>query len=252
MRRVVSLFLPHWSTDRLRRKTAKSPPEAGKPQLPLVTAMPDHGRRIIASVDQAARRLGIMPGMTITRARMLSPDLHIVDADPDADWEGLRRLTLWAGTRYSPIVSPDPPDGIWIDITGCAQRFDNERALLKDLHRRVAANGLGVQIAVADTAGCAHAVARHVPSGRPTTILPGEHRNAMALLPISGLRLDAVTVDGLRKLGFERVEQIIATPRGPLAKKVRTQSAPPAGSGAGLCTRTTAADLSRSSAEQPP
>lgn len=187
--------------------------------MPLVTAMPDHGRRIIASVDQAARRLGIMPGMTITRARMLSPDLHVVDADPDADWEGLRRLTLWAGTRCSPIVSPDPPDGIWIDITGCAERFDNERALLKDLHRRVAAFELGVQIAVADTAGCAHAVARHVPSGRPTTILPGEHRKAIALLPIAALRLDAVTVDGLRKLGFERVEQIIATPRGPLAKR---------------------------------
>jgi hypothetical protein len=31
MRRVVSLFLPHWSTDRLRRKTAKSPPDGATP-----------------------------------------------------------------------------------------------------------------------------------------------------------------------------------------------------------------------------
>jgi protein ImuB len=44
MRRVVSLFLPHWSTDRLRRKTAKSPPDAAAPTAPLVTAIPDHGR----------------------------------------------------------------------------------------------------------------------------------------------------------------------------------------------------------------
>jgi len=221
MRRVVSLFLPHWSTDRLRRKTAKSPPEGGAspaPQ-PLVTAIPDHGRRIVAAVDGAARALGILPGITITRARSFAPELEVVDADPDADFEGLRRLALWAGQRYSPIVAPDPPDGIWLDITGCVHLFGNERALLKDLHRRVSSFGLSVQIAVADTAGCAHAVARQVPAGRPVTIEPGDHRKAIALLPITSLRLETDVVEGLRKLGFERIEQLIGSPRGPLAKR---------------------------------
>jgi protein ImuB len=221
MRRVVSVFLPHWSTDRLRRKSAKSPPDgaASPSTIPLITAIPDHGRRIVASVDGAARSLGIRAGMTITKARSFAPELEVVDADPDADFEGLRRLTLWAGQRYSPVVAPDPPDGIWLDITGCAHLFTSERALLKDLHRRVAAFGLSVQIAVADTAGCAHAVARHVPAGRPVTIEPGEHREALALLPIASLRLEADAVEGLRKLGFERIEQLIGTPRGPLAKR---------------------------------
>ena len=81
-------------------------------------------------------------------------------------------------------MSPDAPDGIWLDITGCAGLFGTEKALLKDLHRRVAASGLSVQIAVADTAGCAHAVARHVPAGRPVTIEPGAQRAAIAILPI--------------------------------------------------------------------
>jgi protein ImuB len=220
MRRVVSLFLPHWSTDRLRRKSAKSPPDgAVLGALPLVTAIPDHGRRIVASVDQAARACGIVPGMTITKARSFADELEVVDADSDADLHGLRRLALWAGRRYSPVVAPDPPDGLWLDITGCASLFDNERALLKDLHRRVAASGFSVQIAVADTAGYAHAVARHVPAGRPVSIPPGEHRKALALLPIASLRLEAGVVDGLRKLGFDRIEQLIGTPRGPLAKR---------------------------------
>jgi len=221
MRRVVSLFLPHWSIDRLRRKTAKPPPD-GQPcteAAPMVTAIPDHGRRIVASVDRAARTAGIMAGMTITRARSFAPGLEVVDAEPEADLEGLRRLALWAGQRYSPFVAPDPPDGIWLDINGCAQLFDNERALLKDLHRRVAAFGLSVQIAVADTAGCAHAVARHVPAGRPVTIEPGDQRKAMALLPIAALRLEPGVVEGLRKLGFERIEQLLGEPRAPLAKR---------------------------------
>jgi protein ImuB len=222
MQRVASVYLPHWSTDRLRRKTAKSPPEGGdvsSPTTPLVTAIPDHGRRIVAAVDAGARALGIVPGMTITNARSFAPELAVVDAQPDADFDGLRRLALWAGQRYSPIVSPDAPDGLWLDITGCASLFGTEMALLKDLHRRIAAFGVSIQIAVADTAGCAHAVARQVPAGRPVTIEPGDHRKAIALLPIAALRVEDGIVEGLRKLGFERVEQLIGTPRGPLAKR---------------------------------
>ncbi|MBB5708219.1 DUF6504 family protein [Sphingopyxis panaciterrulae] len=219
MRRVVSLFLPHWSTDRLRRKTGKPRPDGGVPAPPLVTAIPDHGRRIVAAVDADARALGIRPGMTITKARAFAPELDVVDAEPEVDFEGLRRLALWVGARYSPVVAPDPPDGLWLDVTGCAALFSSERALLKDLHRRTGAFGLSLQIAVADTAGCAHAVARYVPAGRPVTIEPGAHRKAIALLPIRALRLPPADVEALRKLGFERVEQLTGAPRGPLAKR---------------------------------
>lgn len=181
--------------------------------------VPDHGRRVVAAVDAGARALGILPGMTVTRARSFAPELEVIDADPAADLDGLRRLALWSGQRYAPIVAPDPPDGLWLDITGCASLFDTERALLKDLHRRIAGFGLSVQVAVADTAGCAHAVARHVPAGRPVTIEPGDTRKALALLPIAALRLEAGVVEALRKLGFERIEQLIGTPRAPLAKR---------------------------------
>lgn len=187
--------------------------------MPLVTAIPDHGRRIVAAVDAHARALGIAPGMTITNARSFAPEIEVIDAEPQADFEGLRKLALWAGQRYSPIVAPDAPDGLWLDITGCAALFSTEAALLKDLHRRIAGFGVSIQIAVADTAGCAHAVARHVPAGRPVTIDPNAHRKAMELLPIPALRLEPDIVEGLRKLGFERIEQLIGAPRGPLAKR---------------------------------
>ena len=216
------MFLPHWSTDRLRRKTARPRPDvppAGLSAAPLVTAIPDHGRRVVAAVDAAAQALGIAPGITVTGAHAFAPGLEVVDADPEADLAGLRRIALWAGRRYSPIVAPDPPDGLWLDITGCAALFDTERALIKDLHRRLARSGLSVQIAVADTAGCAHAVARHVPAGRPVTIEHGKHRAALGLLPVRALRLEPMVVEALRKLGFERVEQLIAAPRAPLAKR---------------------------------
>lgn len=214
------MFLPTWPTDRVRRSAGKQP--EGE-VAPLVTALPDHGRRVIAAVDAHARALGIAPGMTVTRARSFSPELAVVDADLDGDLDGLRRLALWAGRRYSPIVAPDPPDGIWIDITGCAHRFDGETPLLKDILRRISASGTACQVAVADTAGCAHAVARHVPSGRPNVVERGDTRRALSILPVAALRIEPGVADELRRMGFERIEQLIAAPRAPLAKRFGRQ-----------------------------
>ena len=165
--------------------------------------------------------------MTIARARALAPELVVADAEPEEDLAGLERLALWAGRRYSPVVAIDPPAGIWIDITGCCGRFEGELPLLKDLHRRVVASGFAVQVAVADTAGCAHAVARHVPAGQPIVIDPGKTRAALSLLPVAALRIEPGIAAELTRMGFARVEQLIATSRAPLVKRF----------GAGLMTR---------------
>lgn len=178
---------------------------------------------MIAAVDDAARRLGIHPGMTVTRARSLAPEIDVVDADPDGDLEGLRRLALWAGKRYSPVVAPDPPNGLWLDITGCAHLFEGEVPLLKDIIRRIMGSGMACQVAVADTAGCAHAVARFVPSGRPNIVERGDTRKAMAILPVAALRIEPGVAEELRRMGFERIEQLIAAPRAPLAKRFGRQ-----------------------------
>ena len=55
MRRVISLYLPHWPTDRLRRASKDAPPR----DKPLVTAIMQGQRRVIASVDAAAARVNL-------------------------------------------------------------------------------------------------------------------------------------------------------------------------------------------------
>lgn len=161
--------------------------------------------------------------MTVTKARSLAPELIVIDADPEEDLQGLHRLALWAGRRYAPVVAPDPPQGLLLDIGGCEGLFGGESALAKDLFRRVAAAGLSVQLAVADTIGCAHAVARHVPSGRPSLIPPGKARAAMSLLPVAALRIEPGIAADLVRMGFTRIEQLIAAPRAPLAKRFGPQ-----------------------------
>jgi hypothetical protein len=55
---------------------------------------------------------------------------------PFEEEAALHRLALWC-TRYSPLVAPDPPDGIFIDIAGSAHLFKGEASLFKDLRERL-------------------------------------------------------------------------------------------------------------------
>jgi protein ImuB len=73
MRRVVSLFLPTWSTDRVRRKLGSAAPPA---EAPLVLIGRDGRRRVVLATDAAAQRAGVRPGMPATKAQALVPAPH--------------------------------------------------------------------------------------------------------------------------------------------------------------------------------
>ena len=72
MPRVVSLFLPSWPTDRLRRKLGETAPSA---DTPLVLIGREGGRRVVLAADDAGRAAGLHVGMPVTKARILVPGL---------------------------------------------------------------------------------------------------------------------------------------------------------------------------------
>ena len=181
MRRVVSLFLPRWPTDRLRRKK----PDLSGRDKPLVTVAAQGQRRVLTSIDEAAERLGLKRGMTATHAQSLVPDLVVMDATPEEDIAALHRLGLWC-VRYSPLVTPDLPDGVFIDVAGSAHLFHGEAALLDDLIARLSRDGFAAKAAVADTPGCAWAMARF---SNTKIVSPGRASEAIASLPVAALRL---------------------------------------------------------------
>ena len=66
MQRVVSIFLPTWPTDRLRRKLGAAAPDAA---LPLVLVGQTGRRREVVAVDAAALQAGLRIGMPATKAQ---------------------------------------------------------------------------------------------------------------------------------------------------------------------------------------
>ncbi len=177
----------------------------------------DGRRLVVAAADAAAGGLGLHPGMPLAHAQALVPGLRIADADRAGDAAALDGLADWC-LRYAPLTAADPPDGVWIDATGCAHLFGGEAAMLDDMVARLIRAGYGARAAIADTPGAAHAVARH--GGRSVHVVPpGGTAQVLAPLPVAALRLAPETASTLRTLGLERIGQLATAPRGPLARR---------------------------------
>ena len=205
-----------------------------------MTRLHDGRRMVIAAADAAAQALGLHAGMALAHAQAMVPELGVADADLAGDAAFLGRLAEWC-LRLSPLVAVDS-DGLWIDATGCTHAYggrsedQGETAMLAVLVARLTENGIAARSAIAPTPGAAHAVARFgrggpVPGGpAPGGPVPGGPvpgctvpatgiEAALAPLPLASLRLDADTVAGLQRLGFDTVGQLATTPRAPLARR---------------------------------
>ena len=162
--------------------------------------------------------MGLSTGMTLADARALLPDLTVADADPGADAKALAALTDWCG-RYSPWCAPDGPDGIRLDITGCAHLFGGEAAMLGDMVNRLRAFGIAARGAVADTPAAAWGWARYRRKSAPP-ILGGGETAPLLPLPVAALRLEMTSLDTLRVLGLNTIATVIDLPRGPLTQRL--------------------------------
>jgi protein ImuB len=182
MRRVISVFLPTWPTDLLRRFQSAAVPSADKP---LVTTMHDGRRQVVAGADRAARALGLVPGMPVAQGQALVPGLTVIPATPDRYARVLEEAAAWC-LRYAPLTAPDKSSGLWIDATGSTHLFGGETATLADIIERLSRSGITSRAAIADTPGAAWAMARYG-TDAITSVGPGEAPAALRSLPVAAL-----------------------------------------------------------------
>jgi protein ImuB len=204
---MLSLWLRRLPTDRI----AKSREE----RTPLVIYGKRGNAELLTAVDEAAARLGLSPGIALAQARAMHPGLEAVAEDAEADAALLERIADWC-LRYTPLVACDPPDGLLLDITGCAHLYGGEDALVADLAGQLEAAGLAYRMTIAGTIGAAWAAAHH---GEPGRYASGKERALLSPLPLSALRLDAGTVAALARVGLKRIGDIIDLPRSPLTAR---------------------------------
>jgi protein ImuB len=186
---------------------------------PLVVVEEVKNALRLAAVNDAAARLGLKLGMALADARAMYPTIAVVKADLEADRNLLEAIADWCD-RYTPLVGLDSQGlfdgaGLMFDITGCAHLFGGEAALCRDIVQRLVAQGFHTRVAVADTVGCAWAVARY--ASNEIAIVRG---NAATLpLPLAALRIAPDIVADLAQVGLKRIADVIDRPRAPLAAR---------------------------------
>jgi protein ImuB len=218
-RRYLSVWLRRLATDRLTRCHSSAPVE----KTPLVVAAEAKSAQRLAAVNDAAARLGLKPGMALADARAMYPAMAVAEADPEADRNLLEAIADWCD-RYTPLVGLDPPDlfdgaGLMFDITGCAHLFGGEAALCDDIVRRLAAQGLHARVAVADTVGCAWAVARFARVEVVVVVPSNQTQEILLPLPLAALRIAPDVAADLAQVGLKRIADVIDRPRAPLAAR---------------------------------
>jgi protein ImuB len=205
MRRIAFIWLPRWAIDRRR--------VAG----PFALYQAERGALLLAHVDDAAMALGLHPGLPLGEARARCPNLRAEAATPEEDRAALFRLARWC-RRYTPWSRAEPPDGIWLDITGCAHLFGGEASLLGLMAREIARLDHRPRLGLAGTSGAAWALARFAKS--PALLPEGNDlAEALAPLPVAALRLPEDMVESLVALGLRHMGNLLPVPRADLARR---------------------------------
>ncbi|HEX3664634.1 MAG TPA: DNA polymerase Y family protein [Rhizomicrobium sp.] len=214
-RRILALWFPRLPTDRLQRRTRTAAPDA----RPLVIAAKLGNALRISALDRKASRLGLRPYMPLADARAMLRTFDVANADEPADRHLLESIADWC-LHYTPLVAPDPPHGLLLDITGATHLFGGEKALLDRSRTSLSRQGFAVQAAIAGSAMAAHALARY---RNGTLVPPGEDANAVAILPVEALDLDPAVTHAFRHAGLKTIGQIASRKRSELTSRFGAQ-----------------------------
>ena len=127
---MLSLWLRRLSTDRIVRSRKH------EISVPLVVTGKRGNVEVLTAADDAARRLGLTSGLALAQARAMHPGIDVAAEDVEADAALLDSIADWC-LRYTPLVACDMPDGLLLDISGCAHLYSGERELIADLSGRL-------------------------------------------------------------------------------------------------------------------
>lgn len=203
----LSIWLPRLATDRLIRS-------GGAPEAqPVATYAKIANAFELTCVDRRAAQLGLSTGMALADARAMQPSLFVREDDPAANAKTLDAAAAWC-ERFTPVVVIDAPDGLLLNVTGCAHLFGGEAALHAEVLSRLKGQGFTARCALARTPGAAWAMARYAKQTHG-----GDPLADLAPLTVKALRLEPDSVALLKRLGLKTIGQLHAAPRTSLAAR---------------------------------
>jgi protein ImuB len=188
---------------------------AGTGRVAAVVSSASHRPDVVAAND-AAKRRGIVAGLSIAAALALDPEIAIHLRDERAEAAALKSIALWAG-QWTSTISIEPPAVVLLEISACLNYFEGLPKLLARIDAGLGALGFSGVIATAPTALAASLLAQ---AGQAIAI---EHATdlepRLKALPVALLDSARPVLHTLAGIGVHTIADVLALPRDGVARR---------------------------------
>jgi protein ImuB len=209
----LAVYFPRLPTDLVRRWRHLDHGSA------VVLSRNQRQAEVVAAVSLSAERLGVTIGMSLANAQVLlsAQQSHVEAIDDHGIAWTLRRIAVRM-QRWVPVVAVDGADGLLCDVSGCERLYRSIDRLVQGIARKMQQWGVAARVAAAPTFGAAWGLARYGESAESVTACTGLSAS-LDPLPLAALRLESSTLDSMRRVGLERIDQARRVPRAALADR---------------------------------
>ena len=213
--RLGALHLPRFP---LQRLVLEQPSLSGKP---IVMHADDRGSQRVHFVSASALKAGLRPGLTVSAAAAIVPDVVKVAFDLEAEKAALVSL----GERLmavTPAFEVDAPDGLWLDASA-SHLAGGEALWAKLVLSSLAEAGYRARCVVASDRFTSQALARF--GQEPLAVVTATGSSVLAPLPLQALEVGWLGVDAtapFRSLGLSTLGELAGLASGAVVARFGT------------------------------
>lgn len=211
MRRVMSIWFPQLPLDRWIRRV--------DPRIdgPFAIIKDIKNALRITHATALALQAGVHIGQSLPDARAVCPELVTEKSDPERESLLLRALWRWSD-KLSPRVALDAPDGLFLDISGCAHLFGGERDMGAFARTQFSDQQITSKIGIADTKRGSWGLARFATEN--VSVAATGHLNlALQDLPLAALDIERAVETDLRRTGLKTIGDLYGRKTSELARR---------------------------------
>ncbi|MEQ4314797.1 DNA polymerase Y family protein [Pseudomonas tremae] len=203
------VLLPQLALDGVMRRRSD-------PDEPLALISGSAHRRVLQTVNPAARALGLRAGQSLTAAQALVPGFATVVHDP-ADTEQLQQLLAAWAYGFSSSVSLKYPRVLLMEIESSLKLFGPWHVFEARLREELTKQGFRHRIVVAPNPIAARMLA-NMHDGLSIDC-PHELRRTLEQMPLDRIGLSREAATAMTRMGLRSVRQVLALPRDTLARR---------------------------------
>jgi len=207
------VLLPQLALDGVMRRRPN-------PEEPLALLTGTAGRRVLQTVNPAARALGLRAGQSLISAQMLVREFATVEVDP-AHTEQLQLLLAAWAYGFSSQVSLKYPRALLMEIESSLGLFGPWPVFEARLRKELSALGFSHRIVVAPNPVAARMLA-NAHDGL-SIVDAGQLRQALELMSLDRIGLSRDVATAFSRMGLRCLREVLTLPRHTLARRFPAQ-----------------------------